>query len=111
MNSMTVKESIIMHLSRYSGIRPDVYYMPFSTTQDGIAAALGITRAHASIVLKRLTDNGEVSSIIAHTPHNKRKRKTYFLKQKGRSAVPGINERLRINEVNEMKCFESSCKS
>ena len=99
MSSVTVKESIIMHLSRYSNIRPDVYYMPFGTTQDGIAAALGITRAHASIVLKKLADNGEVSSIIAHIPHNKRKRKTYFLRQKGQSAVPGISERLRIVEA------------
>ena len=95
MSAVTVQERVILHLNEYSGRRPDTYQMPFSTTQEGIATALGITRAHASIELKKLAVKGRVGSILAHTTRAKRKRRTYYLEPCGRSAVPEINERAR----------------
>jgi len=94
MSSITIQEHVILHLSKYSNRIPNMYDMPYSTTQDGIAAALGISRAHVSLELKKLKGKGRVGSIIAHTPRSSRKRRTYFLEPCGRSAVPEINERI-----------------
>lgn len=97
MNPITVQDAVVLHLSRYSNVFLDVYGMPFGMTQDGIAAALGKSRAHVSIELKKLKSMGRVGSIIAHTPQSSRKRRTYYLEPCGRSAVQKINER-RMNE-------------
>ena len=55
----TRKEQVLMHLARING---GVYreIMPFGTTQDGIADGIGISRGHASIVLKQLETDGMV---------------------------------------------------
>ena len=103
MSAITVQEAVILHLNRYSDRRPDVYLMPYGMTQDGIAAALGISRAHASLELKKLAGKGHVGSIIAHTPHAKRKRRTYYLEPCGKYVVTEINERMikeRVKIVN-----------
>jgi DNA-binding transcriptional regulator GbsR (MarR family) len=84
---------------------PDVYGMPFDTTQDGIASALGISRAHASIELKKLIGKGQVGSIIAHTSRSSRKRIAYYLQRRGLSAVPRINEHMRKENIAEESVF------
>jgi len=55
----TRKEQVLMHLARTNG---GMYreVMPFGTTQDGIAKEIGISRGHASIVLKQLEADGMV---------------------------------------------------
>lgn len=107
MSSITVQEHVLLHLSQYSNRRPNVYNMPFAVTQDGIAEALGISRAHVSLELKKLKDNGRVSSILAHTPRAKRKRRTYYLQPRGRSAVPKINERMVIAKIGIAETAEA----
>ena len=50
---VTVKERILLHLSKFSAVQPgQEYNVPFDLTQDGIAVVAGITRAHASLDLK-----------------------------------------------------------
>lgn len=64
---VTVKERILLHLSRFSNILPgQIYNVPFDLTQDGIAMATGITRSHASLDLKKLGETGMVTNWQAH---------------------------------------------
>jgi len=105
MSSITVQDAVILHLNRYSNRRPNEFSMPFDTTQDGIAAALGITLGHVSLELKKLSKKGSIGSIIAHTPNSKRKRITYYLKPQGMSAVPAIAEIMRIERITEESIF------
>ena len=46
--TLTVGERIILHLGQYSKYL-DSYDAPLDVSQDGIAAALRISRAHAAI--------------------------------------------------------------
>jgi len=105
MSSITVQDAALLHLNRYSSATPDIYNMPFEATQDGIATALGISRAHASIELKKLIGKKQVGSIIAHTPQSSKKRIAYYMEQCGKSAVPKINEYMRRNNITEESVF------
>jgi len=105
MLSITVQDAVILHLSRYSNKRPDMYSMPADTTQDGIAGALGISRGHASLELKKLADKKCVGSIVAHTSQSGRKRTAYYLEPRGRSAVPHINERMLKANITKEAIF------
>ncbi len=50
---------------------------PFEATQDGIAQALGISRAHAALELKRLLARGLAEVTHAHVRDGKLVRKVY----------------------------------
>lgn len=52
---LTVGERILLHLSRYRWISAAA---PYELTQDGVAQAIGRTRAHAAIELKKLVELG-----------------------------------------------------
>jgi len=105
MSAITVQDAVILHLNRYSTVSPDTYNMPFDMTQDGIATALGISRAHASMELKKLISKGQVSSIIAHTSQASRKRNAYYLQPCGKSIVPKINEHMKKENITEEAVF------
>ena len=82
----TRQEQIMMHLYRYIGTE-NKYAMHFATTQDGIAEALGISRGHASIVLKNLERKELVEHELKH-PYGGEKssrftRRCYKLKTAG----------------------------
>jgi len=106
MLEVTVQEAMILHLSKYTDRPLDVYDMPFDTTQNGIAATLGISRAHACFELKKLTERGHVNFIAAHTPGSRRKMMAYYLEPSGLSAVSEIYE--SIKEENRTKSRFSS---
>jgi hypothetical protein len=80
--SLTVGERIVLHLAQYSKYL-DSYDAPLDVSQDGIAAALRISRAHAAIELKKLKDGGEVIEKLVHIKKGKTKRKVYFLTSPG----------------------------
>jgi len=80
--TLTVGERIVLHLGQYSKYQ-DSYDAPLDVTQDGIAAALRISRAHAAIELKKLKDAGEVTENLVHIKRGKTKRKVYFLTPAG----------------------------
>lgn len=61
----TRQEQIMIHLYRQPW-KENGYTMPYQTTQDGIAEAIGISRSQTSIELKRLEDKGLVSYILKH---------------------------------------------
>ncbi|MFW5914216.1 MAG: hypothetical protein ACOCSO_00325, partial [Thermoplasmatota archaeon] len=88
---LTVGERIVLHLSRFSRFQED-YDVPKDVSQDGIASALRISRAHAAIEVKKLKDGGEVRERLAHVKRGKSKRKVYFLTPKGEERAQDIRE-------------------
>jgi tetratricopeptide (TPR) repeat protein len=80
--TLTVAERIVLHISQHQKLK-DCYDVPFDVSQDGIAQALLISRAHAAVELKKLKEVGEVEERLAHIKKGKNKRKVYFLTNAG----------------------------
>ncbi len=68
---------ILEHLSKFN---PDNYSItaPFCLTQDGIGSSVGISRAHAALILNHFAERGLVESRLLHVKGIKRRRKVYF---------------------------------
>ena len=98
MSPVTVGERVLVHLSwylRYS----DAFECPRETTQDGIAAALGISRAHAALELKRLKTSARVEERMAHVAGARSRRKVYFLTPAGAGAARALRDHARAKRV------------
>ena len=92
---VTVKQRILLHLARFPGYFPgDDYTIPFDLTQDGIASVVGITRAHASIDLKKLSETGYVIGWQAHLKGSRSKRYVYALQPKGTAEAESLREEI-----------------
>jgi tetratricopeptide (TPR) repeat protein len=89
--SLTIGERIVLHLAQYSKYI-DSYDAPLDVSQDGIAAALRISRAHAAIELKKLKDGNEVTEKLVHIKRGKTKRKVYFLTAPGEERAKLIRQ-------------------
>ena len=77
-------DRIVLHLAQYSRYR-EQFECPKEISQSGIAEALGISRAHAALELKKLKEKEEeVEERLAHIKGGKTRRKVYFLTFKGR---------------------------
>ncbi|MDD1748221.1 MAG: hypothetical protein LUQ16_10710 [Methanomassiliicoccales archaeon] len=87
--TLTVAERIILHLSQQQKFK-DSYDVPFDVSQDGIAQALLISRAHAAVELKKLKECSEVNERLAHIKKGKNKRKVYFLTTTGEEKAEKI---------------------
>ena len=98
MENVTIRERALLHLSRFPNMNPnEIFNVPFDLTQDGIASVLGISRAHASLELKKLKEGGKVDDWLAHIKGAGSKRKAYYLLSEG------------VNEATMLKKrFESS---
>lgn len=109
MATLSVGQRVVMHLYRFRTTnKADIYNMPWDITQDGIAAALRISRAHASIELKKLREAEKVDEILAHIKNGKVKRKVYLLNELGLDDVPGIKdfatkEKIDIDSLLDLK--------
>jgi hypothetical protein len=80
----TIRERALLHLSRFPKMNPsELYNVPFDLTQDGIASVLGISRAHASLELKKLKDIGKIDDWQAHIKGSGTRRKVYYLLPEG----------------------------
>ena len=79
---VTIGERIILHLAQYSKFKED-FDAPIDVSQDGIAEALRISRAHAAIELKKLKESTLVEERIAHIRRGNTKRKVYYLNKAG----------------------------
>jgi len=89
--NLTVAERIVLHLQQYQKLQ-DSYDVPIDVSQDGIAAALCISRAHVAIELKKLREGGDVVEKLAHIKKGKTKRKVYFLSSNGESKAAKIKD-------------------
>ena len=65
MAEFTIGDRLILHLYTYRSVNPEDYFnIPWELTQDGISSSLGISRAHASIELKRQKEKGTITETL-----------------------------------------------
>lgn len=95
MEHATIRERILLHLGRFKMVNEEeVYNLPFDLTQDGIAAALGISRAHSSLELKKLRVAGKVRENQVHVIGSGIRRKVYYLEPEGRVESEYVRKKL-----------------
>ncbi len=90
MDRITHHDKTLAHLYKYRHIRPDIQFgAPVEITQDGIASCIGITRSHASVVIRIMIDKGEVMTGLATIKNSRSpiKRKIYFLTEYGKRCL------------------------
>ena len=109
MASLSVRQRIVMYLEKYRNNDPNnIYDIPWDLTQDGIAAGLRISRAHASVELGKLMDMGKVEERLTHIKNGKVKRKTYYLTPLGKENADDIRrfaaeEGIDLDSVLDLK--------
>ena len=80
MTNLSVKQKALIFLNKYKSLdTTDIYNTPWELTQDGVANALCISRAHACIVLNQLKSEDMVEEKITHIKNGKIRRKSYFI--------------------------------
>ena len=95
---VTVGERILVHLAGYLR-HADAYECPAEMTQDGIAAGLGLSRAHVALELKRLRSSNKVEERIAHVTAARTRRKVYVLTPPGQELARRMREHARGRTV------------
>src|SRR5437879_8729812 len=68
-------------------------------TQDGVANALLLSRAHVALELKRLKSSGEVQGRRAHVAHGRSRRKVYALTPAGQEISRRMREHARARTI------------
>jgi tetratricopeptide (TPR) repeat protein/DNA-binding MarR family transcriptional regulator len=79
---ITGMEKILLHLYKYNRYR-DQIEVPPALSQDGIADAIGIAQRNVSTAVRKLEERAEVFEKMSHIQGGKRRKKTYFLTEKG----------------------------
>jgi len=95
---VTVGERILVHLSGFLR-HADAYECPVEMTQDGIATALALSRAHVALELKRLKSTGKVGERMAHVTNARSRRKVYELTPSGQEASRRMRDHARTRTV------------
>src|SRR3989441_429045 len=96
--NVTVGERILVHLSGFLR-HADSYECPVEMTQDGIAAALLLSRAHVALELKRLKSTGKVQERMAHVANARSRRKVYELTPAGQEISRRMREHARARTI------------
>ncbi len=79
---LTVNERILLHLRRYYGATKEVE-APQAVTQKGIADAIDIRVTHVPRSVKKLDEEGLIYESVMHIKGLDKRRKAYFLTEKG----------------------------
>ena len=114
-NGKTVGESIVAYLEQLPVAEltaRDVW--PRDATQDGIAAAIGVSRAHVALELKRLRAKRLVEDLKAHVRGAPTRRQVYRAIDEARHAVytpEGERMPLVRADVREMRVAVLRCPS
>lgn len=98
---LTVSERILFHLNAYVKYE-DKFESPFDVTQDGIAQACAISRAHAAIELKKLRSSEIVEERLKHVRRGKARRKCYFLTFQGKANAADVVQYVKENNIVPM---------
>src|SRR3989442_2827146 len=91
-------ERILVHLSGFLR-HADSYECPVEMTQDGIAVALLLSRAHVALELKRLKSTGKVQERMAHVANARSRRKVYALTPAGQEISRRMREPARAPTI------------
>ncbi|MCK5548878.1 MAG: tetratricopeptide repeat protein, partial [Thermoplasmata archaeon] len=81
--SLPVEKKILIHLYPYSEFF-DHWEAPFETSQEGVSERLGLLLNNVSRAMGSLRDDGMLVAKLKHVKGLKRRRKVYFLTEKGR---------------------------
>lgn len=109
MADFTIGERLLLHLYTYRSVDPGDYYnIPWDLTQDGISTSLRISRAHASIELKKQKEKGNVIETLVRIQGGKVRRMAYSLNDSGFRAALAVKERaeragVEIESLLDMK--------
>src|SRR5256885_946120 len=96
--NVTVGERILVHLSGFLR-HADSYECPVEMTQDGIANALLLSRAHVALELKRVKSNGKVQERLAPVAKARSRRKVGELTPAGQEISRRMRERARARTI------------
>jgi len=90
----TIGDRMIAHLSGYDRYE-DEYDCPVELTQEGIGRALGISRPHVALEVRRQVADGRVRQRLAHVRGSRNRRKVYFLTLTGHARLAELREAAR----------------
>ena len=90
---MSQNERLLLHLLDMDKHR-ELAQVPLGVSQEGIAKALGTQVHNASRALSSLEAEGLVSDRLAHVRGAPRRRRAYFLTEKGRQAAESTRDRI-----------------
>ena len=111
MSSISLHDKALTHLFRYRFTRPEIEFgAPFEISQDGVATALRISRSHASIILKKMVDSGELEVTHSYVKSTSKpvKRMIYHVTEKGKSVYHEREEDLRSDGIDITKILDDS---
>jgi len=101
MENATIRERALLHLHRFPNMTPnEMFNVPFDLTQDGIASVLGISRAHASLELKKLKELGKIDDWQAHIKGSGTKRRVYYILPEGITEAGMLKKRFESAGVS-----------
>lgn len=98
MSDLTVAQRALVHLSFFRHHR-EAFEVPFGVTQQGIADALGLSRSHVALELKKLLEEGSLESRLAHVRGAKSRRKVYFPTPEGERRAASLRRRAAETEA------------
>jgi DNA-binding MarR family transcriptional regulator len=95
---LTVNERILLHLRRYYTVQKDVE-APHAVTQKGIADAIDIRVTHVPRSVKKLEEDGLIYESVMHIKGLDKRRKAYFLTEKGMFSANELKRTLGERKV------------
>ena len=98
-------ELVILQLNRFKDVPYEKLDMPYGMTQDGIATALCISRAHACIELKKIQNKGYVDILPAHVMYRPKTLNVYSLTSNGRRKAMELLDRAREESIDVDSLF------
>ena len=111
MTEFTIGERLLLHLHRYRSLdQNEIYNIPWELTQDGIATTLCISRAHASIELKKLKNKERVVEYQAHVKGGKVKRYVYYLNPEGLRAADEVLKKAEKANIDVKTLLDLKCQ-
>ncbi len=93
MRRMTQEEKILFYLYERRGLA-ERYVVPEDVTQAGLSELLGVKQSHISRALTDLKRRGLVYERTSHIVGTKRRKKAYFLTERGEEEVRSLREDL-----------------
>jgi len=91
--TLSQKKRMLLYLERFDKYI-SAWEVPFGVSQDGIGEALGILINNVSRTLSAMKEEGIVFSRLAHVRGIVRRRRVYFLTNKGREEANNLKSRL-----------------
>jgi ATP/maltotriose-dependent transcriptional regulator MalT/DNA-binding MarR family transcriptional regulator len=91
---LTVSEKILLHLQDH-GKFEEMFEVPYSLTQNGIAEVVKARRSYVSQATRELIEKGLVDDRLSHVKGEGRRRKTYFLTPSGKEEAAKVRDHMK----------------